>query len=461
VRSPTPREISNGVHFQNGNTANSAGLTDMFWLWGQFLDHEIDLTPDSSGESANMTTPANDPVLPNATIPFHRSAYTHDANSVRQQPNIITSFVDASNVYGSDQARAMALRTLDGTGKLKLVPGPNGESLLIKNTEGFPNAAFPPSAPAADFFLAGDVRANENVLLTAMHTLFAREHNYWCDRIVAWRPEYVGKDEPVYQQARRIVSALEQAITYNEFLPRLLGKLPPFSGYNPTTDATIKTEFSTVGYRIGHTMVSSQLNTNAQGTQKALLRDLFFSPDYIAANGVEGVLVGASKKRMQEMDCRIVDDLRNFLFQSPGGGMLLDLASLNLQRGRDHGITDYNSLRAAYGLPAKANFSDISSDPDVVARLSNTFSSTSNMDPWTGGLCEDHVPGAQVGELFHAILSQQFLNLRSGDRFWFENDPSLSDSLKEEIRGTRLSDIIKRNLQHVDPSLVPEDVFKL
>lgn len=461
VRSPTPREISNGVHFQSGNTPNTAGLTDMFWLWGQFVDHELDLTPDDSGEPANMTTPANDPVLANATIPFNRSRYTHDANNVRQQPNIITSFMDASNVYGSDQTRAMALRTLDGTGKLKLAPGPNGESLLIKNTAGLPNATVPHNAPPADFFLAGDLRANENSLLTAMHTLFTREHNYWCDRIIAWRPEYAGKDEPVYQQARRIVAGLEQVITYNEFLPRLLGSLPAFAGYDPAADATIQTEFSTVGYRIGHTMVSSELNTNAEGTQQTLLRGLFFTPSYIDTNGIEGVLVGASKKRMQEIDCRIVDDLRNFLFQAPGGGTLVDLASLNLQRGRDHGITDYNSLRTAYGLAPKANFSEISSNSDVVTRLTNTFTSISDVDPWTGGLCEDHFGGGQVGELFHAIISRQFLNLRAGDRFWFENDPSLSDTLKAEIRQTRLSDIIKRNLQHVDPALVPSDVFKI
>jgi hypothetical protein len=457
----TPRQASNGVHYQDGNTPNSAGLTDMFWLWGQFVDHEIDLTPNDSGESANMTTPSDDPVLPNATIPFQRSRYSHDASGVRQQPNMITSFIDASNVYGADQGRAMALRALDGTGRLRLEPGPGGELVLPKNTEGLPNAQNPPNAPAGNFFLAGDVRANENTLLTAMHTLFAREHNWWCSRITTWRPEYTGLDEPVYQQARRIVAALEQTITFEEFLPRLLGALPPFAGYDATADPSMQTEFSTVAYRIGHTMVSSELNTNAEGTAQALLRTLFFNPQFVDANGIEGVLVGAAKKRMQEIDCRVVDDLRNFLFQAPGGGMLMDLASLNMQRGLDHGIPQYNAVRQAYGLAPKASFAEISSDPDVVQRLQATYASVDDIYAWSGGLCEDHVAGAQVGELFHTILRRKFLALRAGDRFWFENDPSLSDSLKAEIRATRLSDIIKRNLQRTDAALVPDDVFVL
>jgi len=160
----------------------------------------------------------------------------------------------------------------------------------------------------------------------------------------------------------------------------------------------------------------------------------------------------------------LVDDVRNFLFHPPipsSPTAMLDLAALNIQRGRDHGLPAYNVLRLAYGLSAKASVADITTDATMSARLVATYSSIDDVDPWTGGICEPHLPGAQVGELFHAILLDQFVRLRSGDRFWFENDPSLPASLKAELRSTKLSDIIKRNLQQTDAALVPADVFHL
>ena len=90
----------------------------------------------------------------------------------------ITAFIDASNVYGSGEERAYALRTLDGTGKLKTTISEVGD-LLPYNTPGLANA--PAATP--NFFLAGHVRANEQIALTAMHTLFVREHNHWAPHL--------------------------------------------------------------------------------------------------------------------------------------------------------------------------------------------------------------------------------------------------------------------------------------
>ena len=90
-------------------------------------------------------------------------------------------------------------------------------------------------------FLAGDVRANEQVGLLAFHTLFVREHNRLADKIVkkykrALPSGTSERDEHIYQLARKIVGAELQAITYNEFLPALLGPMAPsmvkYTGYN-------------------------------------------------------------------------------------------------------------------------------------------------------------------------------------------------------------------------------------
>ena len=80
----------------------------------------------------------------------------------------------------------------------------------------------------------------------------------------------------------------------------------------------------------------------------------------------------------------------------PGG---LDLAAINIQRGRDHGLPDYNQARVDFGLAPVAVFSDITSDAAMQAELQSLYGSVNDVDVWIGALAEDHLPGAIVGEL--------------------------------------------------------------
>jgi hypothetical protein len=137
-----------------------------------------------------------------------------------------------------------------------------------------------------------------------------------------------------------------------------------------------------------------------------------------------------------------VDDVRNFLFGAPGQGGF-DLASLNIQRGRDHGIADYNTVRVAYGLPRITGFEQITSDASVQSSLAATYGSVDNIDLWIGGLAEDHLPDSSVGATFTAIITDQFTRLRDGDRFWYQN--SLSENQIRDIQNTSLADIIRLN----------------
>ena len=455
---PSPREISNAVVAQTEDRPNAARASDFLWQWGQFLDHDIDETPTADpAEAFDIAVPAGDPFFDPAstgvvTIGLNRSDYEL-VDGVRQHINAITAYIDASQVYGSDEERAFALRTLDGSGKLATSEG----DLLPFNTVGFANA---PTALAANFFLAGDVRANEQVGLTAMHTVFVREHNYWATTMREANPRMSG--EEIYQSARAMVAAEMQAITYREFLPVLLGEraLRPYRGYDPTVDAGIANEFAAAAYRLGHSMLSPELlcldeNLETIDDGNLSLAESFFDPTLMQSIGPDPILRGLCVQTCQEIDNELVDEVRNFLFGPPGSGGF-DLASLNIQRGRDHGLPDYNSVREAYGLHPVRSFREINPEGDAAVRLSSVYDSPDDIDPWVGMLAERHVDGAMVGETLRAVLSDQFERLRDGDRYWYQN--YLRPELIEVVEAQTLGVIIRRNTGIGDE--IPEDVFR-
>jgi hypothetical protein len=153
-------------------------------------------------------------------------------------------------------------------------------------------------------------------------------------------------------------------------------------------------------------------------------------------------LRGLATQRAQELDNMIVDDVRNFLFGPPGAGGF-DLASLNIQRGREHGLPGYNQVRADYGLPRQPDFAAVNPDPAVHTRLAAAYGSVDDIDVWVGALAESHVPGAMVGETLFVILKDQFERLRDGYRFWYQN--YLPRFLQDLVEEQTLAKIIRRN----------------
>ena len=192
---PSARVVSNFVSDQNVLMPDPNFVNNMFWDFGQFIDHDIDLTGAADPqEPFNIPVPIDDPVFDGPVIPFDRSVFVGDGIlTTRQQLNGITAYIDASNVYGSDTIRADYLREFDGSGKLKTSLANNGEVLLPFNLIGLPNAG----GPMPTLFIAGDVRANEQVGLTALHILFVREHNRIADdlatRLAANEPALLAK----------------------------------------------------------------------------------------------------------------------------------------------------------------------------------------------------------------------------------------------------------------------------
>lgn len=444
---PNPREISNIVLNQTERTLNSKNASDYFWCWGQFVDHDIDLSVEINPlEYFHIQIPKGDlyfdPLMTgNVVIPFKRSKYEIDSDGVRQQINSQSSFIDASNVYGDSAERAQALRLNDGSGKLKTGP----EGLLPYNTLGFPNA----TDSSSEFYLAGDIRANEQSGLTALHALWVKEHNRIVHLMYYENPDF--GEEKLYQEARRRVIALHQIITFKEFLPILLGNdgIDSYQGYQSNINPGIANIFSTACYRLGHSLVSSQLlrlkdDLTSIDEGPLQLRDGFFMPEMLTVNGgMEPILRGLAKQVCEELNARTVGELRNFLFGMPGSGGM-DLAALNIQRGRDHGLPTYNDAREDLGLSRKISFEDISSDEETVSRLSQVYNSVDEIDIWVGGLSEDPYQDSLLGELFFAVVKRQFEAVRDGDRFWYQNN-QFSDEELVELEATKLSDVIRRN----------------
>jgi hypothetical protein len=436
---PSAREISNAlVDHVDEAVPNDRDLSSFLFVWGQFLDHDLDLTttPKSDGETANIEVPTGDPEFdPDATgeqvIPLTRSNFDDttgtDVDNPRQQVSDITAWIDGSMIYGSDDETAASLREFAGG---RMLIGSDG--LLPTDENGS--------------FLAGDIRVNENVELMSMHTLFVREHNYWANKIATANPAL--DDEHVFQQARAIVIGEIQAITYNEFLPSLLGRngLSRYAGYDATVNPTIANEFSAAAYRFGHSTINEEvgfLGNDGRAVRDAVeLREAFFNPALLQETGIDSILKFVASSQSEEIDLQVVDSLRNFLFGAPGQGGL-DLASLNIQRGRDHGLADYNSVREAYGLPRVESFDEITSDPETQQTLAELYGTVDNIDLWVGGLAEDHVAGSSVGPTVQRIIADQFERLRDGDRHWYQN--VFSGRELRQIEQTHLSDIIKRN----------------
>ena len=427
---------------QDLNTIDAQSLSDFGYAFGQFIDHDLDLTPTNANEALQILADPNEPSgMGNQT--FDRSATDPSTgtstSNPRQQVNAVTSYLDLSNVYGSTQQVADALRTFAG-GQLKTSPGnmlpyDNLTYFTQPQINALDMANDAQAVPESSLFAAGDVRANENVELTALQTLFMRNHNLIATELHKEHPRWT--DQELYQEARKINIAEYQNIIYTQYLPDLLGAkaLPAYNGYNPNVDPAIATEFSTVAFRFGHSLLSSgierqgnsgqdMLPDDPAGAQISLATD-FFDPNVLNPSGavdsltghlstdIGPILKGDADGVSQADDLLAISDVRNLLFANGGlqdNGQ--DLIARDIERARDDGIGSYNQVREAYGLPAVTSFAQITSNVAVQQELQKAYGSVNNIDPFEGGMAEDHVAGSDLGPLFTRIIADQFARLR-------------------------------------------------
>lgn len=460
--SPNPRLVSNTI-FKSAEERKAPRMTNLLMVFfGQFIDHEVTATPSEQVDpEANAAIPHPDG---KSSIHFKRSGilrysyksccgvpYTTRRVWEGTPFNQLTSFVDGGAIYGSNNLRANILRKFNH-GEL-ILRGRGSESLLPMNTENDLDFLLHNEGEGhlRNLFVAGDSRANENPVLLSLHTIFAREHNRVCALLRRWvKRKPLLTDNWLYTQARQIVIAELQSITFNEFVPAMLGRaaLSLYEGYDPKVDARVSTLFASFAYRWGHSAVSEKMKVKDRkgNVMTKTLKDLFFNSNVFKEHGVDNLLLSAMNTAALDVDLHVSESLRNFLFNPTKPGVL-DLITLNIHRSRDVGSLSYDAAQKLF----KTGRGMENIREDLQPKLLDLYGSVEKIDAFVGGLAEKKVEGSLLGPLFHAINVDQFKRLRDGDRFYYENihwhSAIVNMPLVQEIRNhqIRLIDVIMEN----------------
>ena len=142
------------------------------------------------------------------------------------------------------------------------------------------------------------------------------------------------------------------------------------------------------------------------------------------------------------------------ILEGPDGGFSGDLTAINVQRGRDHGLPPYVEFLKACGLKRRIeSFSQLCGlklmSSTAAQRLRRAYRSVSDIDLFAGAMNESPSRGSAVGFTLRCILTQQFRNLRRGDRFWYErNDQKVGFTLRQltQIRKVTLARVLCDNV---------------
>lgn len=431
-----PRDISDKVMKQRGGRPNTFGSNAITMAMGQFLVHDIAVTP-----TVNVTKKieATEPIMHDFKFKFSKGQGT---GTDRSFINKLTSYLDLSTIYGNSEAECMQIRAnYSGLLNCRMVDGE--ELLFIEDGH----------------FVSGDARVSENPLLTALHILFVREHNRLA-REFSESGNYTANvtgsgDEEIFQQTRRINIAQFQHIIYDEYLPAIIGeKLPEFSAYNPDVNPSVHLSFAGAISRFGHSQANNEILMSWRETNASMtlpLADAFFNVTVLETFGVNAILEGGLDQCSETIDRHIDDSLRNMLFGNNNMGRGMDLAAINIERGRSHYLSDINSYREAFGLSAFANFSDLlgndAGQQCVADALNEVYpNGVGQSDFWVAGLAEELADSGQLGETFKRGMIEQMTALRDGDRFYFENrDAGLSRAEIVAVKTVTLGQLIRRN----------------
>ncbi|XP_050538281.1 peroxidase-like isoform X5 [Daktulosphaira vitifoliae] len=416
---------------------------------------------DLPAECISVFVPENDSEMNKRCIPITRVKDTLDIGcNIKPVRQIIgvTSFLDLSLLYGSNDETAQSLRTFNG-GKLKFQLGPN-DKIFLSNVEN-PMKSCNGQVEKPICYTAGDTRVNQQPGIAVSTITLLRLHNFLCEELNTINPQW--DDERLYQESRKMLIGMYQHVTYNEFVPIILGSdfaklnelLPLKKGYdnrydqflNPTTFSS----FTATAFRAPHSYIQGTINLMNEfrkTTSSLQLSDVFFKSDLVQENdNFDSITRGMITQHAQGQDQFFTSQISNLLFKktNPLGG--LDLISIDISRGRDYGEPSYNQFRLLCGLPLAKTFDDLLDqiDQENVSILASLYKDVNDIDFYVAGMVERLKPGAILGHTFQCVVGEMFYRWKFGDRYYYEfknSTGAFTLNQLDQIRKTTFAQIL-------------------
>jgi peroxidase len=393
----------------------------------------------------------------------------------RQQLNRQTAALDASFIYSQHPEEMNRLRSMMD-GKLIVETGGNTDTLTLCKTgatskgilkcidsdddvQNTGEIVF--DAPVGGCKgLTGDNRVNTTPGLYVETLIFVRLHNWITDQLLAAATSTTPNDEQLFQEARRITIAIYQHIVYSEWLPAFIGStymkmyhlypLPMgrgyFTGYDPKEELGAYNVASAAALRVGHSMVHGIFSTVDPSTNKWTNKPLKEVLEKPFTECVDAVILGLLQQAAHKRGKSISDQLTNHLFQAEGMDFGADLCTININRGRDHGLPGYNKWRKWCGLSEIKTWNDAYKilDARVVDHYKNLYKHPDDIDLFSAGVSERVMEGV-VGPTFGCIVARQFRNYKIADRYWYENkirNVGFTVGQLNAIKSTQYSDLL-------------------
>lgn len=485
---PLPRKISSTI-VNNENNPHEY-LTSAFTQWGIFIEEDLSrfastimihynesigcCDEDGLTFAPRYIHPSCMPIAVPLKDKFYKTKRVQCMNYVRsitalrpdcsmghrEQMNQATHYLDGSQIYGPSAEKSLHLRDIE-SGKLKTSRIDN-KPFLPLHTDAKQYCMVNSDTDVC--FKSGDNRVNFIPQLTVMQTLWMREHNRLAEELTQLNEDWDA--ETVFQEARRIVIAEMQHITYNEWIKYLLdtsnlNKIVKYDDFNKHIDPTVSNEFATSGIRVLYAMIPniiSLMDENNMENSTLRLLNHFNNPGIIVTH-FDSLLRGLANQRAQKIGVHYSMDLTNNLFADAKFGY--DLLSFDIQRGRDHGLPGYNFYRQLCGLPKVLEFKDLKDVMSKSARLSLSlvYKHVDDIDLIIGGLLEKPVDSL-LGPTMSCIIADQFMRTKQGDRFFYTNTNQpkpFSELQLNEIRKVTLARIFCDNS---DIGNIQREVFK-
>ncbi|KAJ8719042.1 hypothetical protein PYW07_016598 [Mythimna separata] len=484
---PSARTVS--MKLTNNLDVPNNGKTMALAIWSQFIYHDLVHTPvrktihtnqairccgnDGFPLSPRYIHPSCMPITVPYDDPFYKEKYvscmeyTRSVTTYRgdctfgaaEQMNQATHFLDGSNIYGANSWDAAALR--EGTGGLL-------KTSTIEEEEHLPLAANPTEkcmvdSSSATCFNAGDARANTHPWLASMYSIWVREHNRIARSLATLNPSW--NSDKLYHEARRIVIAEIQHITYKTWLPALTGKA--FEelyesydvGYNPDIDPTITNSFATAAFHFVNSLLDQDIelvDANKKMSSQRLMNN-YFKPELVSQKGgLEKILRGMISQKSQGLDFNYDDDLRH---QWLGG---LDVLAVDVQRGRDHGLPGYVQYRTLCGLPAVTSFQQLADfiPEETVDKLSKLYEQPGDIDLVVGLMAETPVSGSLVGPTAICLIKEQLWRTKAGDRYFYSHQDESGRFTKKQLTEIRRASLARLLCDNTPFDRIQKDVFQ-